>query len=95
MLVPIRKVKFINDARVTPKLTQKFLSSKYVIGTNTVSDILKKKADVLLGQYENNADGKKKRFDNACKFDELNKLTWDWFQKARATSYPITLGQTR
>jgi hypothetical protein len=40
-----------------PKPTQKFLSSKYAIGASTVSDI-PKNADVLLGQYENNADGK-------------------------------------
>ena len=68
------KVKLINEARATSKPTQKCLSRKYAIGKSTVSDILKK-ADIILRQYENNADGQKKRFDNACKFDELNKLT--------------------
>ena len=68
------KVKLIKEGRTTPKPMQKFLSSNYAVGASTVSDILKK-TDVLLGQYDNNGDGKKKRFDNACKFDELNKLT--------------------
>jgi hypothetical protein len=44
------KVKHIKARK--PEPTQKFLSSKYAIDTSTVSDI-------LLGQYENNTDGKK------------------------------------
>ena len=84
-----QKVDMIKDARVKPKPTQKFLSDKYGVGTSTVSDILKK-ADTYIEQYENNASGNKKRFDNVCKFDKVNTLIWEWFQKAREQNYPLS-----
>ena len=54
-----------------------------------MSDILKK-ADTYIKQYENNASGNKKRFDNVCKFDKVNTLIWEWFQKAREQNYPLS-----
>ncbi|XP_052271784.1 tigger transposable element-derived protein 4-like [Dreissena polymorpha] len=29
------------------------------------------------------------RFDNECKFDRLNELTWEWFSRKRAQNFPL------
>lgn len=75
------KVRLIRDSHSTPKLTQKQLGIKYGISRQTVSDILKRQGKYL-DNFEENADSSKKRFNNSCKFDDLNKLVWHWFQEA-------------
>ena len=52
------KFYFPKEARAAPKSAQRFPGSKYGTGASTMSDILKQ-ADLLLGWYEVNADGKK------------------------------------
>jgi hypothetical protein len=83
------KVKLIKDAQSVPKLTQKEISLKYGLGKSTVSDVLKKK-EVYLREFESNANSKKKRFNNACKFDRLNDLVFQWFKQARAKGMPVS-----
>ncbi|KAH3857273.1 hypothetical protein DPMN_099879 [Dreissena polymorpha] len=57
-------------------------------GSQRVGDILKKKS-VYQEQWEKNASGSKFRFDNECKFDRLNELTWEWFRWKRAQNFPF------
>ena len=74
------KVKIINKYETLPKPTLQSLSDSFGIGKSTVSNIIKKR-DTYKSQYENNANGSKRRFNNACKFDRLNELVWQWFLK--------------
>ena len=83
------KVKIINKYKSLPKPTLQSLSDSFGIGKSTVSNIIKKR-DTYKSQYENNANGSKRRFNNACKFDRLNKLVWQWFCQARAKNIPVS-----
>ena len=66
------------------------LESKYGIGKSTVSDILKQR-DVLKKEWENNGSKSKTRFTYACKYSDVNELTFEWFKQARAKNVPISL----
>ena len=83
------KVKIINKYETLPKPTLQSLSDSFGIGKSTVSNIIKKR-DTYKSQYENNANGSKRRFNNACKFDRLNELVWQWFCQARAKNIPVS-----
>lgn len=65
------------------------LGEKYGIGKSTVSDILKKKV-TFMEQWENNSSASKFRFNNSCKYDNLNDMVWEWFCKARGKNIPIS-----
>ena len=52
------------------------LASKYGIGKSTVSDILKQR-DVLKKEWENGSKSKT-RFTYACKYSDVNELTFEW-----------------
>ncbi|XP_070573829.1 tigger transposable element-derived protein 4-like [Ptychodera flava] len=82
------KVKLIKDAEST-RLTRQQLGQKYGIGKTTATDIIRKKAEYLR-QYEENANGSRQRFKTTSKFEEINDLTWTWFQQARAKNIPIS-----
>ncbi|XP_041357423.1 tigger transposable element-derived protein 6-like [Gigantopelta aegis] len=67
----------------------KALSESFGIGKSTAGDIIKK-LDSYNAQYEKNTSGNKQRFNNACKFDDLSELVWQWFCKSRAKNIPIS-----
>ena len=48
-----------------------------------MSDILKQR-DVLKKEWENNGSKSKTRFTYACKYSDVNELTFEWFKQARA-----------
>ena len=81
------KINLIKDSK--SQIKQKDLAAKYGIGTSTVSDILKKKGEILQ-EYGNNANEEKCRFGTSCKYNELNELTWKWFSQARVKSILIS-----
>ena len=83
------KIDLIRAAESVPKLNQKELAEKYGIGTSIVSDILKKKEEYCV-EYEKNASSGTMRCKTACKYDELNELTWRWFSYARAKNITIS-----
>jgi len=83
------KIKLIKDADQPPHPTQKELAEKYEIGRQTVADILKKKT-VLQQQYEENANGNKKRFNNKCRYKSINDLLIRWFRQARSKNTDFT-----
>ncbi|KAH3708927.1 hypothetical protein DPMN_068385 [Dreissena polymorpha] len=70
------KIKIITESTAQPKPSLKALDERFKIGKSTVGDILKKK-NVYQEQWEKNESGSKFRFDNECKFDRLNELTWE------------------
>ncbi|XP_070560224.1 tigger transposable element-derived protein 4-like [Ptychodera flava] len=82
------KIKLIKEAE-SSSLTMKKLGEKYNIGKSTVSDIIKKK-DEYVAQFEANADANRQRLNHSAKFHDVNALTWDWFQQARAKNIPIS-----
>ena len=63
------------NERGTFKQTE--LASKYGIGKSTVCDILKQR-DVLKKEWENNGSKSKARFTYACKYSDVNELTFEW-----------------
>ncbi|XP_052240655.1 jerky protein homolog-like [Dreissena polymorpha] len=83
------KIKLITESTAQPKPSLNALGERFKIGKSTVSDILKKK-NVYQEQWEKNASGSKFRFDNECKFDRLNELTWEWFSRKRAQNFPLS-----
>ncbi|XP_052268287.1 tigger transposable element-derived protein 6-like [Dreissena polymorpha] len=83
------KIKLITESTAQPKPSLKALCERFKIGKSTVGDILKKK-NVYQEQWEKNASGSKFHFDNECKFDRLNELTWEWFSRKRAQNFPLS-----
>ncbi|XP_067661534.1 uncharacterized protein [Haliotis asinina] len=84
-----QKLKLIEDFESVPRPSQKELAFKYQIARQTVSDILKKK-DFYQTKSEQNISPKTKRFNDNCKFDRINKLTYSWFLAARSQQLPIS-----
>lgn len=82
------KIKLIREAESSTK-PLKTLAETYGIGKSTVSDIIKKKSNYV-AQYEANADSTRQRFKQTLKFQDINSLTWDWFQHAKASKIPIS-----
>ncbi|XP_041364109.1 tigger transposable element-derived protein 6-like [Gigantopelta aegis] len=83
------KLKIIKSFESVPKPTLRSLSEKFSIGKSTVGDIIKKR-EVYKAEFEKNISGNKRRFNNACKFDKLNELVWQWFCQAHAKNIPIS-----
>ncbi|XP_041366784.1 major centromere autoantigen B-like [Gigantopelta aegis] len=83
------KLKIIKSFESVPKPTFRSLSEKFSIGKSTVGDIIKKR-EVYKAEFEKNISGNKRRFNNACKFDKLNELVWQWFCQARAKNISIS-----
>ncbi|XP_062599444.1 tigger transposable element-derived protein 6-like [Saccostrea cucullata] len=83
------KIKLIKDHESQPKISQRVLGEKFKVGKSTVGDILRKK-DFYLEQFEKNASPKKSRFNNTCKFFDINDVVFKWFSTARAKGIPIS-----
>ena len=69
-------------------LSQVALAQKYNVSRGTIQNILKRKHEYL-ESYENNEAADKKRI-RSCKFDEVDKAVFRWFQKVRASNVPIS-----
>ena len=81
--------KIINTFEMVPKPTLKSLGATFGIAKSTVSANTKKRA-MYKSEYETNASGNKRRFNNACKFERFNELVWQWFRQARSKNIPIS-----
>ena len=66
------KIDLIRAAESVRKLNQNQLSENFGIGTST---------EEYCVEYEKNASSGKLRCKTACKYDELNELTWRWFSR--------------
>ncbi|XP_052706690.1 tigger transposable element-derived protein 4-like [Crassostrea angulata] len=83
------KIKLIKEHEAQPKISQRDLGEKFRVGRSTVGDILKKK-EFYIEQYEQKASTSKSRFNNSCKFFDINDVVYKWFCTARAKVIPIS-----
>ena len=65
------------------------LAEKFGIGRTQVSSILKRKAE-LMKTVEENGPATMKRVTYKCQYAEVDKLTWEWFTRARSLKMPIS-----
>ncbi|XP_055954561.1 uncharacterized protein LOC126810200 [Patella vulgata] len=83
------KRQLIADFEKVPRPAQKDLAVKYSIGRATVSDILKRK-DEFKQKFADNLNCSKKRFYTNSKFEDVNRMTREWFVRARSKNIPIS-----
>ena len=69
--------------------SQRQLSSEFGIGKTQVQCILKRKAE-LLEAYEDCASPSRKRARYANEHEDIDDLTWRWFQRARSMNAPLS-----
>ena len=65
------------------------LAEIYGIGRTQVGTILKRKAE-LMEAYDRNEPSDRKRFKSNSQYEDIDTLTWQWFQCARSQQTPIT-----
>lgn len=82
------KVKLIEESCVSGK-SHRYLAGVFNIGKTTVHDILKKK-DRILSAYKNGLDGRsRKRIRVRLGNDDINRLTWHWYEHKKAQCLPV------
>ena len=59
------------------------LAEQFGVGRTRIQQTLKRKAE-LLSDYESNANLDSKRQRRASGYEDINELTWRWFQDASA-----------
>ncbi|XP_064647061.1 tigger transposable element-derived protein 6-like [Lineus longissimus] len=65
------------------------LAEMFDIGKTQVSTVLKRKAEYL-DAYEENAPTERKRLNVSSELQDVDDLTWKWFQQARSHSLPVS-----
>ena len=65
------------------------LADVFGVGKTQVGTIIKRKAEYLTA-YEENAQPAKKRFKSSMQYEDVDKLTWQWFQCARGLNIPVS-----
>ena len=83
-----KKAELIKMKENTGK-SNRVLADIFGIGRTQVGSILKRKAEVLCA-LEENVQPDKKRVKYSHHHEDVDKLTWEWFQRARALSIPLT-----
>ena len=69
--------------------SQRQLALEFGIGKTQVQSILKRKADIL-DSYDDNGNSSRKRSRYANEHEDIDELTWRWFQRVRAMNTPIS-----
>ncbi|XP_041378529.1 uncharacterized protein LOC121390706 [Gigantopelta aegis] len=64
--------------------SQRQLAQMFGIGKSQVQTILKRRPEILKA-YEQNCVSDRKRFGKRAENDDVNKLTWEWFQEMSKT----------
>ena len=70
--------------------SQRQLAETFGIGKTQVQTILKRKAELLDGYYEQNSSGDRKRLCKRSPVEELNVVMWEWFQRVRSNGVPTS-----
>ena len=83
-----QKVEVI-QASERPGSSQRTLAERFGVGKTQIQTILKKKRK-LLDAYKVNADSSRKRLCYRSDYDNIDELTWRWFQRARSQNIPIS-----
>lgn len=65
------------------------LADQFGIGRTQVQGILKRKAE-LMEEYDSNNNGARKRACYRSEHEDIDKLTWAWFQRARGLNTPVS-----
>ena len=74
------------QASEQPGSSQRTLAEKFGVGKTQIQTILKKKRE-LVNTYKANADSSRKRLCYRDEYDDIDELTWHWFELARS-QYP-------
>ena len=82
-----KKVELIKLAKKSGK-SQRKLAEYFAIGKSQEFNILKRKRE-FIDAFEQNAPDTKRRFQ-ATPNDEINTLTWQWFEAARLKKIPLS-----
>ncbi len=83
-----RKVDLLATYDVKPRPTQKELATKFNIGRQTVSDIVKRR-EHYLNQYGENMASSRKRLTGG-KYEKLNDMVHAWYKMARAKNFSLS-----
>lgn len=83
------KVKLIQESTTSGK-SHRFLAGVFNIGKTTVHDILKNK-DRILNAFKNGDESRaRKRIRLRYGNDDINKLTWHWYEHKRSKNLQVT-----
>lgn len=65
------------------------LAEKFAVGRTQVQTILKRKAE-LMTAYEENGNSSRKRACYRSDYEDIDELTWRWFQRVRGLNTPVS-----
>ena len=82
------RVKVIH-ASERDKLSVKQIMKMFNIGKTQVSQILKKKTEILM-RWENCGNGKIKREFKKTANEDVNEIVWEWFVSVRAKNHRVS-----
>lgn len=89
ILTLTEKVQILHDWESGTETSQRKLANKYNISKTAVSDMIKNR-NLLLQQYEINANTKRKRFNTTSKYADVNEIVWQWFKVARESGIQMS-----
>ena len=70
--------------------SQRQLAEQFGIGKTQVQCILKRRAE-LMAAYEDNSSGSRKRLCYRHDHDDIDELTWCWFQRVQSLNTPVSV----
>ena len=70
-------------------LSVRKIAGEFKVGKSQISNILKRKADILKS-FKENGNNERKRQCRSYGNDEINNLTWLWFQDAISRRLPVS-----
>lgn len=83
------KIAIIDEYEHGPVRSHRKLAEKYNVSKSTVAEMLRNKA-VLQNAFMINANTKRKRFNSASRYADINALVWSWFTKARESGIQMS-----
>ena len=84
-----QKIKVIQASK-KPGSSQRTLAKKLGVGKTQIQTILKKKHK-LLDAYKVNADSSRKQLCYRGEYDDINEITWHWFELVRSQNIPTMI----
>jgi hypothetical protein len=83
-----QKVEVIR-ASEQPGSSQRTLAEKFKVGKTQIQVISKRKRE-LLDTYKSNASSSRKRLCYRNEYEDIDEITWEWFQRARSQNISIS-----
>ncbi|XP_065837915.1 tigger transposable element-derived protein 4-like [Oscarella lobularis] len=80
------KLKIIKESASN---SQRQLAISFGVGKSQVQRVLKRKAEII-EEFERNGNLKRKRLCVTGEFDDVDQLTWTWFELARSKNTPVS-----